>query len=117
MKKRPPSGDFIFYSSCIMRDRTKEYLPCVGYCSSFAGMVLYVVFLCALQMCCNARWVIRDFTFYVPLLNVNDRSLKGFVQRLRAWRYGIRIPSARKYNPAFDKFKYLELMFGDVGQA
>ena len=38
----------------------------------------------------------------------NDRAL---------CRYGIRIPSARNHCPAFDKVKYLELMFGDVGQA
>jgi len=38
----------------------------------------------------------------------NDRAL---------CRYGIRIPSARNCCPAFDKDKYLEPMFGDVGQA
>ena len=38
----------------------------------------------------------------------NDRAL---------CRCGIRIPSARNRCPAFDKDKYLELMFGDVGQA
>jgi len=32
-------------------------------------------------------------------------------------RCGIRIPSARNRGPAFDKDKYLEPMFGDVGQA
>ena len=32
-------------------------------------------------------------------------------------RCGIRIPSARNHSPAFDKDKYLEPMFGDVGQA
>ncbi len=32
-------------------------------------------------------------------------------------RCGIRIPSARNRCPAFDKVKYLEPMFGDVGQA
>ena len=32
-------------------------------------------------------------------------------------RYGIRIPSARNHSTAFDKDKYLEPMFGDVGQA
>ena len=32
-------------------------------------------------------------------------------------RCGIRIPSARNRRPAFDKDKYLEPMFGDVGQA
>ena len=32
-------------------------------------------------------------------------------------RCGIRIPSARNRCPAFDKDKYLEPMFGDVGQA
>jgi len=32
-------------------------------------------------------------------------------------RCGIRIPSARNHCPAFDKDKYLEPMFGDVGQA
>ena len=32
-------------------------------------------------------------------------------------RFGIRIPSARNRSPAFDKDKYLEPMFGDVGQA
>ena len=30
---------------------------------------------------------------------------------------GIRIPSARNHSPAFAKDKYLEPMFGDVGQA
>jgi len=38
----------------------------------------------------------------------NDRAL---------CRCGIRIPSARNHSPAFDKDKYLEPMFGDVGQA
>ena len=38
----------------------------------------------------------------------NDRALG---------RCGIRIPSARNRCPAFDKDKYLEPMFGDVGQA
>ena len=38
----------------------------------------------------------------------NDRAL---------CRCGIRIPSARNHNLAFDKDKYLEPMFGDVGQA
>jgi len=38
----------------------------------------------------------------------NDRAL---------CRCGIRIPSARNRCPAFDKDKYLEPMFGDVGQA
>ncbi len=38
----------------------------------------------------------------------NDRAL---------CRCGIRIPSARNRCPAIDKVKYLELMFGDVGQA
>jgi len=38
----------------------------------------------------------------------NDRAL---------CRCGIRIPSARYRCLAFDKDKYLELMFGDVGQA
>ena len=32
-------------------------------------------------------------------------------------RCGIRIPSDRNRCPAFDKDKYLEPMFGDVGQA
>ena len=32
-------------------------------------------------------------------------------------RCGIRIPSARNRCPDFDKVKYLEPMFGDVGQA
>jgi len=32
-------------------------------------------------------------------------------------RCGISIPSARNRCPAFDKDKYLEPMFGDVGQA
>jgi len=32
-------------------------------------------------------------------------------------RCGIRIPSARNRCPAFDEDKYLEPMFGDVGQA
>jgi len=32
-------------------------------------------------------------------------------------RCGIRIPSARNHSLAFDKDKYLEPMFGDVGQA
>jgi len=32
-------------------------------------------------------------------------------------RCGISIPSARNRYPAFDKDKYLEPMFGDVGQA
>ena len=32
-------------------------------------------------------------------------------------RYGIRIPSARNHSPVSDKNKYLEPMFGDVGQA
>jgi len=32
-------------------------------------------------------------------------------------RCGIRISSARNRCPAFDKDKYLEPMFGDVGQA
>jgi len=32
-------------------------------------------------------------------------------------RCGIRIPSARNHSPAFDKDKYLEPMFGDVGLA
>jgi len=32
-------------------------------------------------------------------------------------RCGIRIPSARNRSPAFDKDKYLEPMFGGVGQA
>ena len=38
----------------------------------------------------------------------NDRAL---------CRWGIRIPSARNRCLAFDKDKYLELMFSDVGQA
>ena len=38
----------------------------------------------------------------------NDRAL---------CRCGIRIPSARNRCLAFDKDKYLEPMFGDVGQA
>ena len=38
----------------------------------------------------------------------NDRAL---------CRCGIRIPSARNHSPAFDKDKYLEPMFGNVGQA
>jgi len=38
----------------------------------------------------------------------NDRAL---------CRCGIRIPSARNRCPALDKDKYLEPMFGDVGQA
>ena len=38
----------------------------------------------------------------------NDRAL---------CRWGIRISSARNHSPAFDKDKYLEPMFGDVGQA
>ena len=38
----------------------------------------------------------------------NDRAL---------CRCGIRIPSARNLCPAFDKDKYLEPMFGDVGHA
>gem|GEM_PF-2175941 len=38
----------------------------------------------------------------------NDRAL---------CRCGIRIPSAQNHCPAFDKDKYLEPMFGDVGQA
>ena len=38
----------------------------------------------------------------------NDRAL---------CRCGIRIPSARNRCPAFDKDKYYEPMFGDVGQA
>ena len=38
----------------------------------------------------------------------NDRAL---------CRCGIRIPSARNRCPAFDKDKYLEPMFGNVGQA
>jgi len=32
-------------------------------------------------------------------------------------RCGIRTPSARNHCPAFDKDKYYEQMFGDVGQA
>jgi len=43
-----------------------------------------------------------------PKIAPNDRAL---------CRYGIRIPSARNCCPAFDKDKYLEPMFGDVGQA
>ena len=42
------------------------------------------------------------------LVTHNDRAL---------CRCGIRIPSARNRCPAFNKDKYLELMFGDVGQA
>jgi len=38
----------------------------------------------------------------------NDRAL---------CRCGIRIPSAQNHSLAFDKDKYLEPMFGDVGQA
>ena len=41
-------------------------------------------------------------------VSYNDRAL---------CRCGIRIPSARNRCPAFDKDKYLEPMFGDVGQA
>ena len=32
-------------------------------------------------------------------------------------RCGIRIPSAQNHSLAFDKVKYFEPMFGDVGQA
>ena len=42
------------------------------------------------------------------LIAYNDRAL---------CRCGIRIPSAHNRRPAFDKDKYLELMFGDAGQA
>ena len=42
------------------------------------------------------------------MLTANDRAL---------CRCGIRIPSARNRCSAFDKDKYLEPMFGDVGQA
>jgi len=30
-------------------------------------------------------------------------------------RFGFRIPSKRNHSPAFDKDKYLEQMFGDIG--
>ena len=43
-----------------------------------------------------------------PTLATNVRAL---------CRCGISIPSARNRCPAFDKDKYLEAMFGDVGQA
>ena len=42
------------------------------------------------------------------MVAANDRAL---------CRCGIRIPSAQNRCPAFDKDKYLELMFGDVFQA
>jgi len=41
------------------------------------------------------------------LVAYNDRAL---------CRCGIRIPSARNHCPAIEKNKYLEPMFGDVGQ-
>ena len=43
---------------------------------------------------------------------------KSIAHNVRALcRCGIRIPSARNRCPAFAKDKYLELMFGDAGQA
>ena len=48
------------------------------------------------------------FTDFFGMVAGNDRAL---------CRCGIRIPSARNRCPAFDKDKYLQPMFGDVGQA
>ena len=46
------------------------------------------------------------------------RILNGITHNVRALcRCGIRIPSARNSCPAFDKVKFLEPMFGDVGHA
>ncbi len=48
----------------------KDCLPCVGNCSSFARLASVRWVLCALQMCCNVRWVVRDFALNVLSLSV-----------------------------------------------
>ena len=55
--------------------------------------------------CCISFKSIKVVAFAIT---ANDRAL---------CRCGIRIPSARNRCPVFDKDKYLEPMFGDVGQA
>ena len=55
-------------------------------------------------------------TFKKVVLKVGICSRIAHNDRALCW-CGIRIPSARNRCPAFTKDKYLEPMFGDVGQA
>ena len=48
--------------------KLKDWLPCVGNCSSFARLAYVRWVLCALQMCCNVRWAVRVFALNVLLL-------------------------------------------------
>ena len=50
---------------CFLLPVLKDYLSCVGNCSSFARLAFVRSGLCALQMCCNVRWVVRDFALNV----------------------------------------------------
>ena len=54
------------------------------------------------------------YTYVSPILHTAHR-VTAYDRAL--CRCGIRIPSARNRCLAFDKDKYLEPMFGDVGQA
>jgi len=65
----------------------------------------YVVCQKSFAIIGNTYFVIQKFSTKIAY---NDRAL---------CRCSIRIPSAGNRCPAFDKDKYLEPMFGDVGQA
>ena len=68
---------------------------------------------------CNTRYdkVAKVFAYNVKPKNIiMCKTLIAYNVRALC-RCGISIPSARNRCPAFDKDKYLEPLFGDVGQA
>ena len=63
------------------------------------------------------KFLLVDSLISFRNFNLSEHSKKMLYNDRALCRCGIRIPSARNCRLAFDKDKYLEPMFGDVGQA
>jgi hypothetical protein len=46
-----------------------------------------VLALCALQMCCNVRWAVRDFALNVVSLEVSRVLVLGLRTTVKHWRW------------------------------